>query len=120
MLLLAEFLGVGFFGGRGLNRLGLIGAGSAVDKTWLDIDVGVLAQLGEISAESRLKLLVVKSVLNLREGVFHRRDASLLVINDFQDAVALLKAHYLGDLTSLHGKSFVLDFLCQLAALEHA
>ncbi len=120
MLLLAEFLGVGFFGGGGLNRLGLVGAGPAVNITRLDIDIGVFAQLGEIGAESGLKLLVVESILNLGEDVFQGRNAGLLVIDDFQDAVALLEAHHLGDLAGLHGKSLVLDFFCELAALEHA
>ena len=120
MFLLAELLGIGFFGGGGFDRLGLVWAGPAVDITSLDFDIGVFAQLGEICAEGGLKLLVVESVLHLGEDVLERRNAGLLVIYDLQDTVTLLEAHHLSDFAGLHSKSLVLDFLCQLAALEHA
>ncbi len=71
MFLLAEFLGVGFLGGGGFDRLSLVGAHPSIDVAIRVFDVGVFAQLGEVGAERGLQLLVVESVLNLWKSVLH-------------------------------------------------
>ena len=44
----------------------MIRAGAAVEVAGADVDVGVLAQLGEISAERRLQFLIIEGVLDFR------------------------------------------------------
>src|SRR5579864_4502147 len=97
-LLLAELLGVRLLSRRGLDRFGLIGAGATIDITLMDIDIRLFPQLGEISAEGGLQLLVVQSVLNLGEGFLEWRHTGHLVIIHFQDDVALLRADHIADL----------------------
>src|SRR5664279_3231024 len=118
MFLLAEYLGSGFLGVGGFDRLGLVRAHSSIGVAIRVLDVGIFPQLGEVGAERGLQFLVVESVLNMWKSVLQRRDAGLLVLDDLQDHVSLLGLDDVGDFASLQRKGLVLDGFGKLAALE--
>src|ERR1700680_2933820 len=120
MFLFSEFLGVGFLGSSGFNRLRLVGTLAGIDVAVRVFDVGVFAQLGEVGAQRGLQFLVIKSILNFGKYVLQGRNAGLLVVHDFQDHVSLFGVNHAGDITGLLVEGFVFDGLCQLSALEHA
>src|SRR5438270_2657858 len=117
---LGKFLSVGFLGSGGFDGLRLLGALTRIDVAVRIFDVGVLPQLGEIGAEGGLQFLVVKGFLNLGKSILEGRNAGHLMIDNLEDYVSLLSANHVGDFAGLHGKSLVLEFFREFAALERA
>ena len=113
------------FLGRGrrigaINRLGLFGTRAAIRKAWLDVDVGVLAHLGQILAHGRLHPAHVKGLLHFLLDILIRRNAAGDVFSHFEDDVPLLGANRFGKLAGFQRECLIFEHLGQAAAFELA
>ena len=89
----------------------------AVFVAGLDIDRGLFAQLGQISAHCRFHLAHEVVLLNILFYVFELRNAARNVLNYLEDYEALLGANWLGVLTGLQRKGLILEDFVELTAL---
>src|SRR5260370_41853999 len=79
LLLLFQFLRVGFFG-RGLDWLGLFCTRTRVDVTMLEVDEGFFTQRGEKGTQRRLQFLHVQRILDARLSFLHGGNARDLML----------------------------------------
>src|SRR5262249_25179946 len=98
----------------------LVRTGSGVGVSVFNLDISLLAQLGQIGAGCGLKFLRIELLLDLLFDVFECWNTGPAMRIDFQNDESLPSANHVRVASRLQTESLVLKLLGQFAALEVA
>ncbi len=104
----------------GKGRAAVSSTGADIDKTGLDLNVGILTCLGEIGAQRRLQLAHVEAFLHLAFHLLQRRRTRILMAVNLQDDKALPGADRRGVAVHRQIKRGFFEHIAQHASLEVA
>src|SRR5579859_1953918 len=108
-------------GRRHNDRLiALIGAGARIRVSGFDIDICLLAQLGEISASRGFQALRINRFTNTVRDILQWRHTGGAMAGDFQDNESLPGPDYVSVFSWLEREGLIFQVFCQLATLEVA